>query len=190
MIEYVDGVLPKGTSEYAVSAESDGWYRLVVEAAGPVVARNSGTNCIAGNAAVSATPASISVDGVSVGAIAVNSDEFFAYAFTLPRLSVGEHAVAISNNGELPLRIRGVSLAAIADSDLVPLTEATLSKTTFVVNDPGMLHLDYLGVLSGGYLKIDGGKVSGIHSAVTDGGRLGGTGALDSAVIGLVLSVR
>ena len=189
-IEYVDGVQPKGRSEYALAAESDGWYRLVIDAAGPVVDRSSTTNCIAGNPARSAIQVSISVDGVPTGSFTVNSDEFFAYAFTLPRLLKGEHFVDIANNGELRLRVRSVALTAIPDSDLITLGKEAVAKTTFVVKEPGMLHLDYLGVLGGCYLKMDGVKVSGVHSALTDGGRLCGTGALDSAVKGLVLSVR
>ena len=189
-IEYVDGVQPKGRSEYAVAAESDGWYRLVIDAAGPMVDRSSTTNCIAGNPARSAIQVSISVDGVPTGSFTVNSDEFFAYAFTLPRLLKGEHFVDIANNGELRLRVRNVALTAIPDSDLITLGKEAVAKTTFVLKEPGMLHLDYLGVLGGCYLKMDGVKVSGVHSALTDGGRLCGTGALDSAVKGLVLSVR
>lgn len=190
MIEYVDGIAPSSIGNYAVAAESDGWYRLVVEAAGPVVDRNSATNCLVGNAAQSPVVAAVAVDGVTAGTVTAKSDSFFSYAITLPRLAAGAHNVTISNSGPLRMRVRNVSLAAVPESELSVLDESSVAKTTFAVSRPGQLYLDFPGTLCGCYLKVDGVKVSGVHSAATDSVRFGGEGALDGAVRGLVIGIR
>ena len=190
MIEYVDGIAPSSIGSYAVAAESDGWYRLSVEAAGPVVDRNSVTNCLVDNAAYSPVVATVAVDGVTVGTMTAKSDSFFSYAITLPRLKAGAHNVTLSNSGPLCMRVRDISLVAVAESELSVLNESSVAKTTFVVSRPGQLYLDFIGTLGGCYLKVEGKKVSGVHSAVTDSVRFVGEGAVDGAVRGLVIGIR
>ena len=190
MIEYVDGIAPSSIGSYAVAAESDGWYRLSVEAAGPVVDRNSVTNCLVDNAAYSPVVATVAVDGVTVGTMTAKSDSFFSYAITLPRLKAGAHNATLSNSGPLSMRVRDISLVAVAESELSVLNESSVAKTTFVVSHPGQLYLDFIGTLGGCYLKVEGKKVSGVHSAVTDRVRFVGEGAVDGAVRGLVIGIR
>lgn len=191
MIEYIDNeVAPSASVDKAVAADAAGWYRLVVDAAGPSVDRNSGTNCLAGNVTCSPVSAAVSLDGVAIGTMTVASDDFASYAFTLPRLAAGGHTATISNAGSLGLRIRNVSLSVIDAAELSALTDETVSNTTFVVASPGKLHLDFLGTLSGCKLKLEGRKRAGTFSAATDAVHFLGEGAVESVLPGAMIIFR
>jgi len=191
MIEYIDNeVAPSASVDKAVAADAAGWYRLVVDAAGPSVDRNSGTNCLAGNVTCSPVSAAVSLDGVEIGTMTVASDDFASYAFTLPRLAAGGYTATVSNAGPLGLRIRNVSLSAVDNAELSALTDETVSNTTFVVASPGKLHLDFLGTISGCRLKLEGRKRAGTFSAATDAVHFLGEGAVESIAPGILIIVQ
>ena len=191
MIEYIDNeVAPSASVDKAVAADAAGWYRLVVDAAGPSVDRNSGTNCLSANVTCSPVSAAVSLNGVAVGTMTVASDDFASYAFTLPRLAAGGYTATVSNTGPLGLRVRNVSLSAVDGAELSPLTDETVSNTTFVVASPGKLHLDFAGTLSGCRMKLEGRKRAGTFSAETDAVHFLGEGVVESVIPGVVIIIQ
>ena len=170
-------------------APANGFYRLVIPAAGPRL-QPCVTNGVANNLTYYPACANVFFDGEKQAQLRLQTDAFEPFELRLPYLEAGEHSFSFEVGADIPrsaFRFKEVSLEPLSQ---MVFTRDARKDTVIDLEANTVLELRYDGVFKIGRLIRRGERLAGTFSAATHPEWVKGPGVLEVVPKGIVIDFR